>query len=75
MIYNFKASDEFLKEKATMMRDTRRNLGLDGLVSGLDSIIINTEPDRQKLAVEELLRSTGLSLKLLLKWMKNESVY
>jgi 4-hydroxyphenylpyruvate dioxygenase-like putative hemolysin len=41
------------------MRDTRKSLGLEGLVGGLDSVIINTEPDRQKSAVEELLRYTG----------------
>ena len=51
-VYDFKNSDEFLKEKAAIMRDTRRSVGLEGVVGGLDSIIINTEPNRQKLAVE-----------------------
>jgi len=59
VIYDFKASDEFLKEKATLMMDTRRSVGLEGLVGGLDSIIINTEPNRQKLAVKELLSYSG----------------
>ena len=63
MINNFKASDAFLKEKANMIKDIRRSVGLDGLVAGLDSIIINTEPDRQKLAVEEILRYTGFDFK------------
>jgi len=31
-----------------------------GLVGGLECVIINTEPDRQKSVVEELLRYTGL---------------
>ena len=39
-----------------MMRDTRRSVGLEGIVGGLDSIIINTEPNLQKQAVEEILR-------------------
>jgi 4-hydroxyphenylpyruvate dioxygenase-like putative hemolysin len=40
----------------------RRKYGLDGLVKGLDHLIINTEPDRQVATVEELLRYTGLDL-------------
>jgi 4-hydroxyphenylpyruvate dioxygenase-like putative hemolysin len=40
----------------------RQKHGLDGLVSGLNNVIINTEPDRQKAAVEELLRYTGLNV-------------
>ncbi len=63
-VYDFKKSDEFLKEKAAMMRDTRRSVGLEGIVGGLDSIIINTEPDRQKLAVEEILRYTGFKFEV-----------
>ena len=58
-VYDFKNSDEFLKEKATTIKDTRRSIGLEGIVGGLDSIIINTEPNRQKHAVEEILRYTG----------------
>lgn len=47
-----------------MMRDTRRSVGLQGIVGGLDSIIINTETDRQKLAVEEILSYTGFKFEV-----------
>lgn len=59
LIYDFKANDELLKQKANKIRDTRKSLGLEGLVGGLDTIIINTEPDRQKPAITELLRYTS----------------
>lgn len=39
----------------------RRELGLEGLVGGLDSVIISTEQDWLEGAVAELLRYTGLS--------------
>ena len=39
----------------------RDNAGLEGLVGGLDSVIITTEPDNLVPAVYELLRYTGLS--------------
>jgi len=39
----------------------RKDLGLEGLVHGLDSVIINTEPEHLDPAVAELLRYTGLS--------------
>ena len=58
-LYHFNKSDEFLREKATLIRDDRKSVGLEGLVGGLDCIIINTEPDRQKAAVQELLSYTG----------------
>lgn len=67
VIYDFKESDEFLKEKAAMMRDTRRSVGLEGLVGGLNSIIINTEPNRQKLAVKELLAYSGFDFETALE--------
>jgi 4-hydroxyphenylpyruvate dioxygenase-like putative hemolysin len=38
----------------------RNILGLKGLVGGLVCVIINTEPDRQKAALTEFLRYTGL---------------
>lgn len=39
----------------------RKDLGLEGLVHGLDSVIISTEPGRLGSSAEELLRYTGLS--------------
>jgi 4-hydroxyphenylpyruvate dioxygenase-like putative hemolysin len=58
-IYDFKNSDDYLKERIPLVLEERKKLGLDGLVRGLECVIINTEPDRQKAAVEELLRYTG----------------
>jgi 4-hydroxyphenylpyruvate dioxygenase-like putative hemolysin len=61
-VYDFKNSDDFLKGKIPLVLEERKRLGLDGLVGGLECVIINTEPDRQKQAVAELLRWTGLEL-------------
>ncbi len=41
----------------------RRDHGLEGLVGGLDAVIISTEEDRLGPAVAELLRYTGLSVR------------
>lgn len=52
--------DEYLKAETARVLEERENLGLNGLVGGLACVIINTEPDRQKAAVVELLKYTGL---------------
>ena len=59
---DFRNSDEYLRKEVEVVLNQRRELGLDGLVSGLNNVIINTEPDRQKAAVEEFLRFTELSV-------------
>jgi len=59
-VYEFKNSDEYLKRKIPRVLEERKKLGLEGLVGGLECVIINTEPVMQKPAVEELLRYTGL---------------
>ncbi|HUT47084.1 MAG TPA: hypothetical protein VMX36_12420 [Sedimentisphaerales bacterium] len=59
---DFRNSDEYLRKEIEVVLEERRKLGLDGLVSGLNNIVINTEPDRQKAAVEEFLRFTGLNV-------------
>ncbi len=58
-IYDFKNSDEVLKREIPRVLEQRRKAGLEGLVEGLEAVIINTEPDRQRAAVEELLHTTG----------------
>ena len=58
---DFKNSDEYLRKEVEVVLEERQKHGLDGLVGGLNNIIINTEPDKQKAAVEELLRYTGLN--------------
>jgi hypothetical protein len=40
----------------------RKEYGLEGLVGGLDSVTITTEPDHLEPAISELLRYTGLSV-------------
>jgi len=59
-VYDFKNSDDYLKKEIPRVQEERKTSGLEGLVGGLECVIINTEPDHQKLAVEELLRYTGL---------------
>ncbi|MHC4207408.1 MAG: hypothetical protein ACYSTT_22355 [Planctomycetota bacterium] len=59
---DFKNNDEYLRKEVEAVVEERRKHGLDGLVGGLNNIVINTEPDRQKAAVEELLRYTGLNI-------------
>lgn len=58
--YDFKNSDEYLKKEAPKIIKERKEAGLEGLVNGLEYIIINTEPTNQKKAVQELLQYTGL---------------
>ena len=59
-VYDFANSDEFLKKNVAMIMDERKQAGLEGLVGGLECVIINTEENTQKPAVEKLLRYTGL---------------
>jgi len=57
--HNFINSDEYLKKETERVALERKSLGLEGLVGGLEAIIINTQEDRHKAAVEELLATTG----------------
>ncbi len=58
--YEFKNSDRYLKEKIPRVLEKRKKAGLDGLVGGLECVIVNTEPNKQKKAAAELVRYTGL---------------
>lgn len=51
--------DRRLKEEFSKLLTDRREAGLEGLVGGLEAVIINTEPHRLGPASAELLRSTG----------------
>ena len=62
--YHFSNSDSYLKNEVPRIEQERKELGLEGLVGGLEAIIISTEPVRQKAAVQELLNYTGLELEL-----------
>jgi len=61
-VYEFENTDEYLEKEIPRVLEERKNVGLEGLVEGLVCVIINTEPDRQKAAAEELVRYTGLEL-------------
>jgi hypothetical protein len=52
--------DERLKKEAKNIIAERKRQGLEGLVSGLVAVIINTEQETQKLTAEELQRYSGL---------------
>ena len=55
----FTDADPPLREQAGRVVEERRRLGLEGLVGGLAAIVVNTEPDHLRPAVEELLSLTG----------------
>jgi hypothetical protein len=55
--------DNKLNLEAHKVLQMRKETGLEGLVEGLDSIIIRTERDRQMLAVNEFLNYTGMEVK------------
>jgi len=59
---DFRNSDQYLRKEIEVVLEQRLKYGLGGLVGGLNNVIINTEPDRQKAAVEELLKYTGLNV-------------
>ncbi len=54
------AQEKQLTDMAARALDSRHDAGLDGLVGGLDSVIISTETDNLVPATYELLRYTGL---------------
>ncbi len=61
-VYDYHNSDEFLKEATPRIIDERKQLGLDGLIGGLECVIINTQPERLHDASAELLRYTGMEI-------------
>jgi hypothetical protein len=60
ILRDLKEEDVNLQREAAHIVEKRVHLGLDGLVGGLQAVIINTEPQMQISASEELLRYTGL---------------
>ncbi|MCL5278547.1 MAG: hypothetical protein M1376_01405 [Planctomycetes bacterium] len=55
----FDNSDDSLQREAERVVQERKTVGLEGLVRGLDCVILNTEALRHRAAVEELLARTG----------------
>lgn len=60
---SFQNNDAELLARVERTLHARRAAGLDGLVGGLEAVLITVEPDRLAPAVEELLRVTGLDFK------------
>ncbi len=59
-LMDLEESDENLRREADHIVEERKRLGLEGLVGGLQAVIINAEPQMQELTTQELLRYTGL---------------
>lgn len=59
-IIDFRNSDDRLLHAAPRLMEERCQAGLEDLVGGLEFVVINTEPEHQRGAVEELLARTGL---------------
>jgi len=59
-IIDFQNSDERLLSEAPLLMEERRRAGLEGSAGGLEYIVINTESEQQRGAVDELLARTGL---------------
>jgi hypothetical protein len=55
-------NDQDLRREADRIREQRKRSGFEELVGGLQCIIINTEPEQQLAAVNELIRYSGLKL-------------
>jgi 4-hydroxyphenylpyruvate dioxygenase-like putative hemolysin len=62
-VKDFQNSDRFLKKEAGRIMKERERWGLEGLVGGLEGIIINVEPVQQQRAIQELLDFTGYDIK------------
>jgi hypothetical protein len=61
-VYDFENSEEYLNQQVPLILEERKDAGLEGLVGGLDSVIINVEAEMQMKAVREILNSTGLRI-------------
>jgi hypothetical protein len=59
-LLDLQRSDDNLRREAARGHIGANHLGLEGLVGGLQAVIINTEPDLQKPAALELIRYSGL---------------
>jgi 4-hydroxyphenylpyruvate dioxygenase-like putative hemolysin len=55
----FENNDERLLEKAAAVQEERKRLGLDGLIGGLETVVINVEKADHEAAVNEFLGRTG----------------
>src|SRR4030042_4177076 len=61
--YSFHNSDTYLKTMIPPLLEQRKKSGLQGLIGGLQAIVINTELQYQLASAQELLTYTGFQLK------------
>ena len=59
MTKQFRNDDSVLRARVAKVLDMRRELGLAGLVGGLESVVMGVEPGRLKNAAEDFLNTTG----------------
>ncbi len=59
LVYNFRNSDIHLKSMMPKIKNERKELGLSGLVKGLECVIINTEPDKLLSTSREIISTTN----------------
>jgi len=60
-IYQYKNSDDYLKQEIPRVLEERFGEGLNEMVGGLECVIINVEIKKQKDAANEMLKYTGLN--------------
>jgi len=59
MTTQFRNDDSVLRERVDAVLQMRRELGLAGLVGGLEAVLVRVEPDRLKSAAADFLNTTG----------------
>jgi len=59
MVAKFKNDDSVLRARVDQVLRRRHELGLGGLVGGLETVIMSVEPDRLKTAAADFLNTTG----------------
>jgi hypothetical protein len=61
MSEGFRNDDSVLLSRVEIVSKERRKLGLEGLVGGLETVIMSVEPDRLEAAAYDFLNTTGYS--------------
>ncbi|VVB71627.1 Uncharacterised protein [uncultured archaeon] len=60
---DLQSSDKDLRREASRIIAERKERGLEGLVGGLQAVIINVEPEKQQQSALELMRYSGLDFR------------
>lgn len=61
-VYNFRNSDDYLKSIIPKIKNERKELGLSGLVKGLECVVINTELDKLFNTSREIISTTNYKI-------------